>query len=227
MMNRCLLGGIFVVLITIGLSGCTQQNSSDQSKFFASSPEPESLENILSKTDLIESMYFAITASIDMSQFGMQTATIQIWQEPPYLKEQITTSSAGTPMTISVIHRPEGNYTYDSARGEYVLAPNVTSFASSLQYFDNQMIKDLLHNQTVLNLETETIDGKTATVIQYSLPYQGNNLMTIQMWIWNEHGVPLKAFIDMTTEEFEMTMDFIFSDYSFEDIPDSTFNVSS
>ena len=37
---------------------------------------------------------------------------------------------------------------------------------------------------------------------------------------------PLKALINMTMEQTTMTMDFNFNNYSFSDIPDSTFNVS-
>ena len=75
------------------------------------------------------------------------------------------------------------------------------------------------------NFDTETIDGKKATIIQYS-PFEEDNLITIKLWIWNERGVPLKAFIDMTMEDNTMTMEFKFSNYSFSDIPDSTFSVS-
>jgi outer membrane lipoprotein-sorting protein len=50
--------------------------------------------------------------------------------------------------------------------------------------------------------------------------------MTTKIWIWNEKGLPLKADMDMTMEEMTMTMDLIFSNYSFADIPDSTFNVA-
>jgi len=226
MLKQGVLVGLTIVLITLGLSGCTQQDSSDQTHIQTTSPTTESLETILAKTDAIKSMSFEILATIDMSEFDTQTATIKIWQKPSYLKEQVTTMSTGTPITITVIHRPDGNYTYDVAQAKYVLTPNVTSFATSLQYFDSKMIKDLLNNQTVLDFETETIDGKQATIIQYSLPLQGDNLMSIKMWIWNERGVPLKAYIDMTTEEISMTMDFVFSNYSFSDIPDSMFSVS-
>lgn len=226
MIRKGVLVGIVVVLITMGLSGCTQQDSSDETNVRTTSPTTESLETILAKTDSIESMYFEIDALINISEFGTQAATIKIWQKPPYLKEQVTTTSTSTPITVTVIHRPEGNYTYDAVKGRYVLTPNVTSMGSSLQYFDNELIKDLLNNQSILDLETEMFEGKVATVIQYNLPLQGTYLMTIKMWIWNERGVPLKAFIDMTTEELTMTMDFIFSNYSFSEIPDSTFSVS-
>ena len=50
--------------------------------------------------------------------------------------------------------------------------------------------------------------------------------MTIKLWIWNEKGLPLKAYIDMTMKDFTMEMDFVFMEYSFLDIPDSTFSIS-
>jgi len=170
-------------------------------------------------------MYYEIAASINISKYGTQTATIQIWQKPPYLKEQITGINAGVTTTIEVIHRPEGNYTYDAVQGKYVLASDVTSFATWLQYFDSEMLQDLLNKQSVTNLETVIIDGKKATVFDYSLSIQGMNI-TIKMWIWNERGVPLKACIDMDMTEMAMMVDFTFSNYSFLDIPDSTFSVS-
>lgn len=226
MKKQVIIVGLTVVLIAVGLSGCTQQNtSSDEKNIKSTPPTTESLASILAKTDSIDSMYYEIAASINMSEYGTQTATVQIWQKPPYVKEQIIGVYGGATTTIVVIHRPEGNYTYDAAQGKYVLAPDVTSFTTSLQYFDSDTLKSLLNNQTFTNLETATIDGKKATVFEYSLPIQGMNI-TIKMWIWNEHGVPLKAFVGMDMKEMAMTMDFTFSNYSFSDIPDSTFSVS-
>jgi outer membrane lipoprotein-sorting protein len=227
MKKQMVLIGLIVVLISVGLSGCTQQNntSSDESNIQSTPPTTESLESILAKTDTIESMYYEIAASINMSEYGTQTATIQIWQKPPYLKEQITGINAGVTTTIEVIHRPEGNYTYDVVQGKYVQASDVTSFAPWLQYFDSELLQDLLNKQIVTNLETMIIDGKKATVFDYSLSIQGMNI-TIKMWIWNERGVPLKACIDMDMTEMAMMIDFTFSNYSFLDIPDSTFSVS-
>jgi hypothetical protein len=234
MKKQLLMVGITLVLLTVGFSGCTQQNSSsdtsssNQLKIQTIPPAPESLQTILAKAETIQSMYYEIAASINMSQYGTQTATIKIWQKAPYLKTQITSATAGVTNTISMIQRPEGTYTYDIAQGKYILSTTVTPLATplvtSLQYLDSKTINDYLKNQTLINFETETIDGKTATVIQY-IPLQGDNLMTIELWIWNEKGVPLKAFFSMTMEEMNMTMDFRYNNYSFLDIPDSTFNV--
>jgi hypothetical protein len=226
MKKQLLMIGISLILILVGLSGCTQQQtSSDQTPLQTTPPTRESLETILAKTDSIDSMSFDVTASITMSQFGTQTAQIKIWQKIPYLKEQITMSSSAGTTSITIIHRPEGNYTYDPIQQKYLLTPNATSFASSLQYFDNTQIKAYLNNLTSTDFKTETIDGKQATVIEYS-PLQEGNQMTVKLWIWNDKGVPLKAYIDMTMEQTAMTMDFRFTNYSFTDIPDSVFSVS-
>lgn len=235
MKKQLLLVGITLVFITVGFSGCTQQNSSsdysssDQSKDQTTSSATESIETILAKAETIGSMYYEIAASINMSKYGAQTATIKIWQKTPYLKEQITGLADGVATTISVVQRPEGTYIYDNAQGKYVLKTNAkplsTPLVTSLQNLDIDRIKEFVNNQTLMNLETESIDGKTATIIQYTSPL-GQNLMTIKMWIWNEKGVPLKAYIDMTMEENNMTMDFNYGNYSFNDIPDSTFSVA-
>jgi len=47
----------------------------------------------------------------------------------------------------------------------------------------------------------------------------------MKMWIWNEKGVPLKALSTQTSEETTIMMDYEYSNYSFSDIPDSTFSV--
>ena len=92
-----------------------------------------------------------------------------------------------------------------------------------LEYGD--IIKNYLDAQTSENFETEIIDGKKATIIEYS-PEDGEYPMEIKLWIWNEKGLPLKAFIDMDLMDISMTMEFIFSNYSFSVIPDSLFDIS-
>ena len=223
---------IMLVFMIIILSGCTQQNSSedtlssDESEIKTNPPATETIQTILSKTETIESMYYEIDASIHISEFGTQTATIKIWQKTPYLKEQITSITDGITTSITVIQRPEGIYMYSPEIGNYIVATEeATSIATSLQYFDNELIKNYIINQTTTDFETETIEGKKATIIQYT-PLQGEYPMTIKIWIWNERGVPLKAYIDMTMEDTTMMMDFKFNNYSFSDIPDSIFSMS-
>ncbi|VVB62270.1 Uncharacterised protein [uncultured archaeon] len=217
---------ITMILVVVGLSGCTQQNTSaDETKIETTPPTIESLQTILAKSDTIESMYYEIAASITIPQYGTQTATIKIWQKTPYLKEQITSVTSGITNTMMVIQRPDGIYTYDTAQGKYVMMTGDTSsIATSLQYLNSKMIKNYLNNLTSTNFQTEIIDGKKATIFEYT-PLQGSNNMNIKMWIWNEKGVPLKALFNMTLDGKTMTMDFRFNNYSFADIADSTFSV--
>jgi hypothetical protein len=228
--NQYLMIGIIGVIIAVGLllvgmCVCFQPNTSADITNLTSTT-PESLQAILSKADTIKSMYYEIDATITMPQYGSQTLAMKIWQEKPYLKEDITSQTAGITTTLSVIVRPEGTYVYNLAQKEYILTTEVPSYVTSLQYLDPKMIKDLLNNQSITDFDTEIIDGKLATVIEYNMSLLGENQMTMKVWIWNEKGVPLKASMTMSMEDFTMTMDFVFSHYSFSDIPESTFNVT-
>ena len=218
---------IAVIVVIAGATGSFQPNTStDETNIEPKNQEQESLQTILSKADAIRSMYYEIYGTITMSQYGTQTLTMRIWQEKPYLKEEITSQTAGITNTIAVIVRPEGTYIYNQAQGKYVQTTEVPSYVTSLQYLDPKMIKDLLNNQSITNFKTEIVDGKMTTVIEYEMPLLGDTQMTIKIWIWNEKGVPLKAYMTMIMEEMTMTMDFAFRNYSFSDIPDSTFNVT-
>lgn len=225
MKKKVLILVMTVILLTVGLSGCTQQENELQNEQTVP-PKTETIQDILSKAASIDSMYYEIALSMDMSTYGSQTGTMKIWQKKPYFKEEITTHTAGITTTITVIQQPNGTYLYEPLQGKYVLTTNIPSFATALQYLDPTMIKDLINNQSLADFETDIIDGKKATIIDYSLSIPGDNQIAIQTWIWNEKGVPLKAYIDMAMDEFNMTMDFVFSNYSFNDIPDSTFDIT-
>ena len=226
---------ITLVFITIELCGCTQQNTTpqgtttEQLQYLKTAPTTESIQTIMEKSETIDSIYYEITGFINSSEFGSQTATIKIWQKKPFLKEEITGVFEGVTTTISMIQRPEGTYIYDASKGQYVLKtiikPLTTPLITALQFLDIELIKEYLINQTFMSLETVAIDEKTATIIQYS-PSLGDNLMTIKMWIWNEKGVPLKADIDMAFEGKTMKIDFVYNNYSFSEISDTTFSIS-
>jgi outer membrane lipoprotein-sorting protein len=225
-----------LVVIT-GLSGCTEQDSSTKTIAGETSTsseilnqqqiqEPETLEAILNNSATIESIYYEITTDMSIPEIGKQTATIKIWQKKPYFKEEITSSAGGMSTSISVIQRPEGTFLYHTDLNQYLLTTeDISSVSASLQYFDNDMIMMYMEDDILSNFETEIIDGKQATIIQYS-PMQDEGSINIKLWIWTEKGLPLKAQIDMTLEEISMDMEFRFSNYSFQEIPDGTFDIT-
>jgi hypothetical protein len=117
---------------------------------------------------------------------------------------------AHTTSTVLVIKRPEGIYKYNTTQNKYMLITGVVP----LQPSSSQMTKDPLNNQTITTLGTEIIDGKTATVIQFT-PSQAGNSTIMKMWIWNEKGVSLKALFATTSGKTTIKMDMKYSNYSF------------
>jgi outer membrane lipoprotein-sorting protein len=213
MEKQTVLFGIIATLACslLIVSGCTQQNNS---------PSPESLQAILEKASIIESVYYELEISQMINGSVEQSTTMKIWQKTPYLKEEVNSTTAGITTTLIVIKRPEGIYRYDTSQNTYALDP--LTVIPQLSTAD--MVNDLQNNQTLTILGIETIDGMTATVIQYT-PSQAGNSTTIKMWIWNEKGVLLKALYTTVSEEANITMDYNYSNYSFSDIPNSTFSV--
>jgi hypothetical protein len=192
------------------VSGCTQQNN----------PTSESIQTILEKAVTIETVYYELDMSTTIAGSVEQTTTLKIWQKTPYLKEQQTSTSGDITTTDTFIIRPDGVYVYNTTEntselytGMYLPQPSIA-----------ETIKDLLENQTFTTPATETIAGMTATVIQYT-PSQRNSTIA-KIWIWDEKGVPLKAQYITDNQYTSVTIDYTYSNYSFADIPDSTFSVN-
>jgi outer membrane lipoprotein-sorting protein len=228
----------FVVMLLFAVfSGCTENESSsntkisntvslDESKEQEQLQEPETIEEIIAKTEQIDSMYYEISMIMDISEFGEQSGLIKIWQKEPYIKEEITTITGNTNISILVIQRPDGTYVYDAGLGQYVVSTDdISSVSTSLQYFDNDMVLDYISNISTSDYETEIIDGKEALVVEYSPSLMGNSIH-VKMWIWIEKGVPLKGILDMNMEQITIKMELNYSNYSFSDIPDSIFNLT-
>ncbi len=209
---------LMLVCSSLMISGCTQQNSSSDQ---TNPPSTETFQEILMKAEAIESVYYEVAIVESVSGAQVQNITMKIWQKAPYLREDVTYMIPGAITNLSMIQRSEGMYQYDSTQNTYVPVQGIDFPQLSIGDF----ARDLLNNQTITLLKTETIEGKLATVFQYS-PSQPGNSTTMKMWIWNEKGVPLKAFLTTTKEETTMTMDYQYHNYSFIDIPESTFSIS-
>jgi hypothetical protein len=59
----------------------------------------------------------------------------------------------------------------------------------------------------------ETIDGKDCTIVQWS-----QLGITMQYWVWNEKGVPLKAKVSSGSDATAVTAEYV--NYDFSDFPD-------
>lgn len=205
--NIAAMVSILTFLLCI-ISGCTEQNNP---------PTSESLQELLEKTLLIDSVAYTVELATPILE---TTTTIQVWQKTQYLKEQETTIAGNISTTQTIIKRPEGLYRYNEEQQSYDQDPQAILPQPTLQ----DMATDLLTNQTLTHLGTETIDGKTTTVIQYN-PKETGNSTTMTLWICNENAVPLKAERITTYEETSITTQYTYTNYSFEEIPESVFYV--
>jgi outer membrane lipoprotein-sorting protein len=207
------LFGIITVLTCLLLmsSGCTEQNKT---------PTEDTLKTILEKAAILESVSYEIETSFIIDGVERQNTTVKVWQKNPYLKEEENSTSGNISTTRNIVQRPEGLYLYDPTLQAYQL----NTMATMPQPFTQIMVNDLLNNQTLTIIGTENISGKPTTIIQYS-PNQESNSTTIQLWVWNEKGVLLKEQYISNSEGTTVMINTTYSNYSFADIPESTFNV--
>jgi len=207
-----------MVCSSLLISGCTQKNSSiDQNN----KPSTETLEQILRKAQTIESVYYEVNVTETVDGKLTLNTTMKIWQETPYMKENASYSYAGVTLNVSYIQRPNGTFQFEPTKNMYVLYQEIVLPQRST----GDVAEDLLNNRSLIILGTETIDGKTTTVIQYTTN-QSENSTTMKMWIWNDKGVPLKLLETRIREDMTFTWDYSYHDYLFEDIPDNTFDIS-
>lgn len=197
-----------LICLLLMICGCTEQNTPS---------ETESLQSILERTAIIESVSY----HIDIETAALETATtVHIWQQSPYFKIQETTTAGNLSTNQTIIRRPEGLYRYNELSQVY----EPDTYAIISHPTTQEIVNDLLTNQTPTILGTETIDGKTTTVIQYN-PSETGNSTTMKLWIWNEKGVLLRAEHTSSYEETTLTTYYTYSDYSFERIPEDIFSV--
>jgi outer membrane lipoprotein-sorting protein len=196
---------------TLLLSGCTQQNSTSS---------PESLQAILEKAIIIESVSYELEIVMTVADEPIQYKKMVIWEKEPFLKQQEDTTAGNITTTLLIIKRAEGLYRYDDVLQTYEFDPEGVVLHPTII----ETVHDLIQNQTVTILGIESIDGMTTTVIQYT-PRDMGNTTTKTLWIWKEKGVPVKERSVTTTEELTVTIDTTYMNYSFSDIPENVFSV--
>ncbi|MCX6671369.1 MAG: hypothetical protein NTX92_05575 [Euryarchaeota archaeon] len=117
-------------------SGCTEQNKT---------PTQETLQTILEKAAVLESVYYEIDTSFIQNGTLRQTMNMNIWQKMSYLKEEVNSTSENITITQIIIKRPDGLYHYDNVSQTYQLDPQTIIFQPST----TEMVYNLLNNQTL------------------------------------------------------------------------------
>lgn len=164
---------------------------------------PESAHDILLKATTLPSITYHISSSIQN-----RTYTAEAWDKNPYFKIILTINE----QQISLIFRPDGDYIYNTTTNTWTNdpvrapAPLISSFAHSL-----------LENLSTSTVTTGTLDGLPVHIIAHS---SGQALVTT--WIWDDYGVPLQTQESTNNQTISIVQ---YANYSFADIPDSTFSI--
>lgn len=205
-----IIASILLCLLVL-MSGCTQQ-----------SENKESIQTILQKASDIGDVYYELTGttSTESGNFSYNTSyTMKVWQKMPYMKIETISNE-----TIQVmIVWPNGNFIYDDQTQKYIKIPPTENITR--QKFLEEQANEILESQTLKNLGSDTIDGKSVTIVEYSYNSTGITISP-KLWIWNEKGIPLRLEMTSTVMTVNLTLIMEYKNFIFEEIPLSTFDVS-
>jgi outer membrane lipoprotein-sorting protein len=203
--------GAMLVFSFLLMSGCTQQSVTE-----------ESIQTILQKANIVGDVYYEVIGITSIEGGGYSynsTYIMKVWQKMPYMKTETTDDET----TQIIIFRPDGSYTYNNQTQNYMkLLP---SNNQTQPKFLEGLANDLMQSQTLKVLGNDTIDGKAATIVQYSYAAL-EMVISPKLWIWNEKGIPLKIEINSMMMEVIMTTTTEYKNFIFGEIPDNTFDVS-
>jgi len=164
------------------------------------------LSDILGLGANITSVYYEMSITGGVGE----SSVVKIWEKGNKVRDEMTIEG----MTIiSIMDGDAGvTYTYNSVMDSWTQTTFDTSAVPEGAAQDPEDILDF-HPEI---LGTETIDGKSCTVIQWTID-EG----TIKEWIWTEKGFPLK--METVTPAGTSTIEFTNIDFS--DIDDSMFEL--
>ena len=171
-----------------------------------STPTGNTLSSILGLGANITHVYYEMNLTSTVGG----SSVVKVWEKGKKVRDEMTMEG----MTIiSIMDGDAGvTYTYNSVMDSWTQTAFNTSTVPEGAAQDPNDILDF--NPEILG--TETIDGKSCTVIQWTID-DG----TIKEWIWTEKGFPLK--METVTPAGTTTIEFTNIDFS--DIPNSMFEL--
>ena len=167
-------------------------------------PSEETLGEILGRGAGIDSVKYDMLITAP----GAPTVTQTIWVKQNKMRTEMTEQEE--PIIILVdfdagtmyMYMPEQNMAMKVDFGQ--AAKSAVEEAQSIPNYNPHIIG------------TETRDGKVCLVVEYTVEQ-----VTVKMWIWKEHGFPIR--IETTTTEGKTIIEF--KNIEFVDIPDSKFEL--
>jgi hypothetical protein len=165
-----------------------------------------SVSDILGKGMKIDSIRYDLSITT-----SGQTTTVTIYQKKNKMREEITVE--GIAVAVLIDADAQTMYTYMPAQNMAVkMTYDSSAIIPGIWETSNPIMN---YNPTIVG--TESIDGKSCTVITWNIPGTGS----MKEWVWTDKGFPLK--MEMTTSAGTNTIEYRNVDFS--DIPDSTFEL--
>ena len=193
---------------TTATQTATVTTTPTQTQTATSTPTGNTLSSILGLGANITNVRYDM--NITSAQGTMVTT---VWEKGRKFREEMTTQGM---TTIIIMDLDAGVY--------YMNTPGTDMWTAMT--LDTSMIPEgaAENPNDILDFNpqitgTETIDGKSCTVIEWTIPGTG----TMKEWIWTEKGFPVK--IETVTAQGTTTIGFTNIDFS--NIPDSMFELPS
>jgi outer membrane lipoprotein-sorting protein len=197
------------------VAGCTSTNNNTNNQNNTNGGnQTNSLTQLLNKANQITSMAYTINVTVANLPTGL---IIHVWQKKPtFMKTEMNTTIPNLNMTITMItiQRPNGTFTYNSMSNKWIKSNETIAQTPP-------STSELL-NYNLTEAGTETVNGKLCTIVEYTT-VTNNQTVHVRMWIWNEHGIPIK--MRSTFEGQQSTTIMTMTDFNFAEIPDSTFDL--
>ncbi len=177
----------------------------------------QTLDNVFSRVLSYESLQYDMIVVDDGEELVSKN-----WEKQPFLR-----GDEENPF-FRVIVRPEGYYRLESVDGKFSFFSG-DALASRL-WFISSLIDQILKSSSSKTVEEEVLNGERTAVISYSLGYNFDptletSLISGRIWISEETGLPVKNEATLMGDRDKAVTIFKYSNYSFENIPDSVFEV--
>jgi outer membrane lipoprotein-sorting protein len=178
----------------------------DGEKRISQSELMEELQNILEKNEEIDSISYRITTKYLWGEL------VRDFSE----KEGKLRIRGRDPETLIIADEKEGViYFYSIGETEAVMADFEVA-KESVDKSAREYAREVLKYQPFV-LGSEILEEKDCLVLEYEREYD-----EIKMWLWKEHGIPVK--IEITREDGEK-VELLIENINFDDFPDDFFEL--
>lgn len=171
----------------------------------ASKPLSPDLEELLNKIDDINEIKYTVVASYSNTD---ETINMNVWMKEPDIRLDVETGGNLT-VFLADMEKKTG-YTYMPA-GNIATRTDFDDIPSSIKADMDEIRK---YNPTITG--TETIDGKSCTVVTYS-----DGSTNGKAWIWNDYGLFIRH--ELTKGDNEILIEI--KNIDFSEIPANIFEL--